>query len=152
MAENWKAFPTVSVIKKRLADFKRLQDCDTSTLNATITKYSKRIDDLAANAVAQVDIEQKDALKLMRATSLTAKTYINSKLTDATIANDVSSSDYKMYVTSKIDAAMTEVDKSTLALNALSASVLVKVKSSLPNVTKTYANVAADTSKAATLA
>ena len=149
MAENWKAFPTASVINKRLADFKRLQDCDTSTLNATITKYSKRIDDLAANAVAQFDVEQKEALKLMKATCLTAKTYINSKMADAMIAIDVSSSDYEMYVTAKMDAAVTEIDKSSSALNSLSASVLAKAKSALLSATKTYAAVLADTLTAA---
>ena len=149
MDENWKALPNTTVIDKRIADFKRLQNCDVSTLNATITKYSKKIDDLAANAVAQFDVEQKDALKLMKATSLTAKTYINSKMTDAMIAIDVSSSDYKMYITSKMDAAMSDIDKSLSALNSLRASVLAKVKSAIPSATKTYADVVAETSKAA---
>ena len=96
MFENWKALPNTTVINKRIADFKRLQNCDVSTLNATIAQCSKKIDDLAADAVTQFDIEQKDAIKLMKATSLTAKTYINSKLTDAMTAMDVSSSEYKV--------------------------------------------------------
>ena len=149
MTENWKALPSTTVINTHIAEFKRLQNCDVSMLNATIAQFSKKIDDLAANAVTQFDIEKKDALKLMKATSLTAKTYINSKLTDAMTAMDVSSSEYKVYVTTKLDAAVIELDKSSLALTSLSASVLAKVQSALPGTTKTFSAIISDASKAA---
>ena len=93
MTETWKSLPNAKVTDKCFADFKRLQQCDVSTLNATIAQCAKKIDNLAADDVTRFDFEQKEALKLMKATSLTAKTNINSKLTDTRTNMDASSSE-----------------------------------------------------------
>ena len=74
MTENWTSLPNTTVINKRIADFKRLQNCGVSMLNATITRCAKKIENIPTDTVTKFDVKQTDALKLMKATSLTVKT------------------------------------------------------------------------------
>ena len=70
-------------------------------------------------------------------------------MTDTMTAMDMSSSEYKVYITAKLDAAVVEMDNSSLALTSLSASLVAKVKSALLISDKTWSAIIADALTAA---